>query len=169
MDPLQAVVKARVWEAAVRNRPSAGIANTEDTATPSTTIADLGSASVLQMHENESVPNTQLSPAVESTMHEPERPLSNQFSESEWLKNLMESRPSEQNDTLNTQYSNVPTMKKTVQAMVQPERMTQGDTQMATVAHTPPPTSASAVLDAVRCQCGSETEDDDMVSHPPVF
>ena len=52
-------------------------------------------------------------------------------------------------ESLNTQSSNIPTMKRAFQAIERPEGMTQGDTQVSVL---------------VRCQCGIHDHDETMVS-----
>jgi hypothetical protein len=77
-------------------------------------------------------------------------------------------------ESVETQSSNVPAMKN-VRKMMQPERMTQGDTQIQDLSSPQPFRSTASPtkgvdgmeyqnLDVVRCQCGSEAEDDAMVS-----
>jgi hypothetical protein len=78
------------------------------------------------------------------------------------------------NESTETQSSNVPAMKN-VRKMMQPEHMTQGDTQIQDLSSPQPFRSTASPtkrvggmeyqnLDVVRCQCGSEAVDDAMVS-----
>jgi hypothetical protein len=77
-------------------------------------------------------------------------------------------------ESVDSQSSNVPAMKK-VRKMMQAEHMTQGDTQMQDLSSQPPSWSTASPTkrvdgmeyqnsDVVHCQCGSEKEDDAMVS-----
>ena len=162
MDPLEPIVKTRTWEAVVKERNMKGAKfNDEGSRTPSTVNTDLETPETLQPNDTEGVLLTQFSQGLASMM-----PTRSQ---------LLESGLSGLNDSLNTQSSNIPVMKNTVGTMVQPERMTQGDTQVPNFTQNPGSTSIPFApndpdecelpdQDVVRCQCGDEKKDDHMVS-----
>ena len=60
-------------------------------------------------------------------------------------------------------------MKKWTRRAMQPEDMTQGDTQMCDVrSHKTTSSKDMGGKDAVHCQCGSKEDDDDMVRYSPM-
>jgi hypothetical protein len=160
MDPFEPIVKTRTWEAMMKNGgPTDGKSNIGRSQSPSIN-ADFESPEKLQSDDVEGLPRTQLSQGLESVM--------------QGCGELVESGHSEFNNSLNTQSSNIPVMRSTVRAMVRPECMTQGDTQIPNLAQIPPSTSMPSASndadegvfpnqDIVHCQCGDDKIDDDTV------
>ena len=151
MDPLEPIAKTRTWESLEKrcNRPR------------NTTNAAPEKPETILQNDTESLQPTQLAQDSVSIMR--------------GHNQLPEPGPSMLNDSLDTQSSNIPVIKRAVKAMVQPERMTQGDTQLPNVAQTPRLKSTPSALkdanedglpdaDVVHCQCGDERQDDYMVS-----
>lgn len=175
VDPLEPIVKTRAWEALVKKSNSTGGRAIADASrTPSTINTDLETSNTLQLDDSEGLPISQLSQNLALLEQDQNQVSMQPQPTTDWNTNLLGSGLFESSDSLNTQSSNVPVMKRTVRAMVQPERMTQGDTQVPNIAQAPrSKTTASATpatdedgipdQDVVRCQCGDDKKDDDMV------
>lgn len=169
--------QTRHWHARRQSsNPERGRVNILDTRTQSIIMEDEETLSTVgESDETEDLPDMPFSSAFASSLGDGEEQVNGGLTTSMSIPDLQRTNIFGLGESLDTQSSNIPAMKK-VRKMMQPERMTQGDTQTQHISSQPPSESTASLTqtvggmeypkaDVVRCQCGSESEDDAMVSN----